>query len=258
MTPLQLDERSRARLAELVQDLPQNTIPLHALLTGHGRFYATTDHVAAAVEPSLLPRELNGFGPPDRLWQLLREIPNWDCVLVERDHAQELGRVIQAERGVPVRYFDDVEYTLAGPPLVAPDARVRLLGPDDLPMLQSRFRLVGESPDAARLLLETGVVVGAFDQQGRLAGQANNHARTSLYAEIGVGTDESARGRGLATSAAALVASLVMQEGLTPVWSTGEHNAASRRVADKLGFQEVWRRTFVIPEVAVSASTQDA
>ncbi|HVE93112.1 MAG TPA: GNAT family N-acetyltransferase [Actinomycetota bacterium] len=251
MTLPQLDDAGRLQLASLLEDLPQNTIPLHALRTGNGRFYA--DDAAAAVEPSLLPRELNGFGPPDRLWRLLRGIPKWDCVLVEREDARELGRVIEAETGVSVRYFDDVEYTLPGPPLVPHDDRVRVLGPDDLPLLESRFGLVGESADAARLLLDTGLVAGAFDESGQLVGQANNHARTDLHAEIGVGTDEAARGLGLATSAASLVASLVMRDGLVPVWSTGEHNAASRRVAEKLGFQEVWRRTFVIPDRPVAA-----
>jgi len=31
-----------------------------------------------------------------------------------------------------------------------------------------------------------------------------------------------------------------------PVWSTGEDNVASLRVARKLGFEEVGRRTYVI------------
>jgi predicted GNAT family acetyltransferase len=55
------------------------------------------------------------------------------------------------------------------------------------------------------------------------------------------------RGRGLSTAAAALVATVIQDAGRTPVWSTGEGNAASRRVAEKLGFREVARRAYLIP-----------
>jgi len=53
------------------------------------------------------------------------------------------------------------------------------------------------------------------------------------------------RGRGLSTAAAALVCADVQAAGQTPVWSTAEDNAASRRVATKLGFVEVLRRVYV-------------
>jgi RimJ/RimL family protein N-acetyltransferase len=38
------------------------------------------------------------------------------------------------------------------------------------------------------------------------------------------------------------------------VWSTGEHNLASLRVAAKLGFREVGRMTYVIPTLPSQAS----
>ena len=37
-------------------------------------------------------------------------------------------------------------------------------------------------------------------------------------------------------------------EGQTPVWSTGEDNWASQRVAEKVGFAEVSRRMYLIPQ----------
>ena len=36
------------------------------------------------------------------------------------------------------------------------------------------------------------------------------------------------------------------------MWSAGGHNAASLRVAEKLGFVEVSRRVYVIPERAAN------
>jgi RimJ/RimL family protein N-acetyltransferase len=47
-----------------------------------------------------------------------------------------------------------------------------------------------------------------------------------------------------------MVARAVRAAGQTPVWSCGESNEASLRVAGKLGFVEVGRRTYVIPEAA--------
>lgn len=77
-------------------------------------------------------------------------------------------------------------------------------------------------------------------------------ARTSVltprHADIGVATLEDWRGNGFATVAAALVAQQVQATGCTPVWSTGEDNVASQRVAQKLGFDEVGRRTYVVVE----------
>ena len=69
---------------------------------------------------------------------------------------------------------------------------------------------------------------------------------------VGVRTDdrEGWRGRGFATAAACLVSQAVQAVGLTPVWSTGEDNYASQRIAEKLGFTQIVRRTYVIPTPA--------
>jgi predicted GNAT family acetyltransferase len=72
-------------------------------------------------------------------------------------------------------------------------------------------------------------------------------ARTAGHADVGVATLESWRGRGLATAAASLVAARIQAEGQAPVWSAGEGNLASLRVAEKIGFVEIGRRTYVIP-----------
>ena len=69
---------------------------------------------------------------------------------------------------------------------------------------------------------------------------------TERHADIGVFTSEEWRGRGLVTAAASMVAKQLQATGLTPTWSTGEDNFASLRVAGKLGFAEVGRRTYVI------------
>ena len=55
------------------------------------------------------------------------------------------------------------------------------------------------------------------------------------------------REKGFATAAASRVAQEIQAKGKVPAWSCGEDNIASLRVAQKLGFTEVGRRTYVIP-----------
>jgi predicted GNAT family acetyltransferase len=65
------------------------------------------------------------------------------------------------------------------------------------------------------------------------------------YADLSVVTAGPWRGRGMATACAGLVIAEIRRSGRVPVWSTGEDNVASLRVARKLGFEEVGRRTYV-------------
>ena len=51
---------------------------------------------------------------------------------------------------------------------------------------------------------------------------------------------------GFATAAASIVTRRMQETHRIPVWSSGEDNMASLRVARKLGFQEVSRLIYVI------------
>jgi predicted GNAT family acetyltransferase len=97
-----------------------------------------------------------------------------------------------------------------------------------------------------RKLLEEGFVACAI-VSGQIVSIAHTYARTTHYADIGVHTLERWRRGGLASAAASIVARCIQEAGQTPVWSTGEDNWASLRVAQKLGFVESSRRTYVIP-----------
>lgn len=81
---------------------------------------------------------------------------------------------------------------------------------------------------------------------GRLVALAYTSAMTPHHADIAVVTDPDFRGRGLATASAALVIEEVHRRGAIPVWSTGEGNHASRRVAARLGLRPIGHRTYVI------------
>jgi predicted GNAT family acetyltransferase len=126
---------------------------------------------------------------------------------------------------------------------------VRELGPADLSLLGAApLELRASLWESTAVLLKEGVVACAIIE-GEIVATALTSAYSDGYADVGVYTCEAYRSRGLATAAASLVARRVQQAGRTPVWSAGGTNAASLRVAHKLGFEEVSRRRYVIPAI---------
>ena len=95
-------------------------------------------------------------------------------------------------------------------------------------------------------VLSEGIAAGAV-VDGDLVALACTTAQTERHADVGIVTMEAWRGQGMATACAALVADGIRQSGRISVWSTGEDNRASLRVARKLGFGEVGRRMYLVP-----------
>lgn len=123
---------------------------------------------------------------------------------------------------------------------------VRLLGPADLDLLArapTPFGGSGYHPLAD--LLAHGIVAAAIADDA-IVSLAATAARADQYADLAVWTATDWRGQGLATAAAAQVARAVQAAGQIPVWSTGETNATSLRIARTLGFRAVARRVYLI------------
>lgn len=192
------------------------------------------------------PREPTSFGDDaDAIGQLLQRVEGWSCIETSQALAPALGRLIERALGVAMRYLDDLHHTLTQPAPAMTHPRVRLLGLDDIPAIL----LAHPNEDIAQLewRLRHGAMAGAIVND-QLVAIAQTYALSTRYCDIGVHTHESHRRQGYSTASTALVAREVQRRGLTPVWSTGEHNLASRRVAAKLGFREVGRMTYVIPQ----------
>jgi GNAT superfamily N-acetyltransferase len=158
--------------------------------------------------------------------------------------------------GCPIRQQGDVYHTLTKPPpaslLDHPD--IRLLTPNDLPLLKAAPpELRGSNPE--HLLNKTAAAGATINDQ--LVAIAQNYALTAGYGDIGVFTLPDWRGRSLATAAAAQVARWLQENGRIPVWSCGEHNLASLRVAEKLGFVENGRRVYIILQDQTSTDFAD-
>ena len=247
--PVPLDDNEVRRLIEAIEETPETVIPLHLLMQGTCKAYAVGDPASAdavVVQSDSLGAEPFGIGNDvEGLWALLCHLEGWTCVDVSPYVAPRLGALIREATGSRVCYYDDVYHTLTRPAPAIDEPAVRELTRDDLGLLEAAGVVGASFRGALPALLEAGAAAGAV-VDGRVVGTARTAAITARYADIGVSTDETWRGRGFATAAAAIVASRVQEAGRTPVWSCGEDNLASLRVARKLGFEEVSRLTFVI------------
>ncbi len=242
-------------LAEHLGDVPTTVIPVARLQQGHCRAYTArlesppSDTLPASlVFDSFCPDEPSGFGTDAKmLWQLLQSQPGWSCVNINPVCAEPLGKLMEAESGVSIRYYGDVHYALLAPTVPYINERVRLLTEADVERLEKGpAEVQGNGYSTFHEMLTVGIAAGAI-VGSELVAIAHVYAETRLHADIGVSTLPEWRGNGFATAAAALVAERVQAKGKVPVWSCGEDNAASHHVAKKLGFTEVARRMYVIP-----------
>jgi len=244
------------QVASALDDTPETVISLHLLRRRLCRAYIAGSPErwhALLLHPLTDSTEPMTFGDdPQTLWALLQLAQGWRCVEVVPAAARPLSDMIAARLGAGVRYCEDVYHALYQPVLACPNAAVRRLAPDDAGLIgRADEELTRSDVGSLESLLTEGVIAGAI-ADGVLVSVARTTGWSERHADIGVETLPAWRGRGFATAAAALVAQGVQQMGKMPVWSAGEGNAASLRIAQKLGFVEVLRRTYVIVEPAKS------
>ena len=241
-------------MAEALGDSVQTFVSAHLLSRGLCDAYVAgdiEDFDAVVVQDRHVPGEPMGFGSDARaLRGLLGLARGWWCVNVAEGCARPLGALLERDMGRTVRYYGDVYHVPVGAIAGVGHGRVRHLGPDDAELLEASVPgLRGSGWGGIRGLLEGGIAAGV-PVGDRLVAIAYTSARTSGYADVAVSTLEGWRGRGLATAAASMVAARVQRDGQTPVWSCGEDNTASLRVARRLGFEPRSRRVYVIPSAA--------
>ena len=239
-------------IAATLPDTPETVIALHTLRLGRCRasIVGTIEqYTALVIDSDEVPGEPGCFGDdPNAVWAILRDLPGWFAANMRESVAAAVGAHVQRDWGELVTYYGDPHFTLQRPAPAISDPAVRLLTPADLPLLEAAPATVrGAGFGSARALLKDGIVAAAIVNDAVVA-IAHTSAMTERHADIGVATLEPFRGRGYASAAAALVARAIQASGRTPVWSCGETNHASLRVAAKLGFERVLRRVYVIVE----------
>ena len=236
------------RMVETIDETPETVIPLHLMMQGICEVYSAGDSAssnAAIIQGDNLREEPFGIGnDPEGLWALLRHLDDWKVVDVSQTVAPRLGAIIREATGMRAWYYDDVYHTLTTPAPTFHDPAVREFTRADMGMLEAAGVDGAGFRGGLSDLIEQGTVAGAV-VDGRIVATAQTAAITDRYADIGVATDEQWRGQGFATAAASIVARRIQETGKTPVWSCGEDNMASLRVAQKLGFEEVSRLTYV-------------
>ena len=238
-------------LADLLGDTPITVISACRLKHGTCDAYIAgtlSDVNTALVFDAFCPDEPCGFGTDaDALWQLLKATHGWGCIGVDTVCAEPLGKLIEADRGTSIRYYGDVYHALLEPVQCYPNEAVRLLTLADVKCLaEAPAEIQGNGYKTHAAMVTDGIAAGAV-VDGDIVAIAHTYAETDLHADIGVSTLEAWREKGFATAAASLVAQEIQARGKVPAWSCGEDNTASLRVAQKLGFTEVGRRTYVIP-----------
>ena len=247
-----LDRSECLTLIQAIGDTPKTVIAAHQLSHGLCEAYieqGSVRHDAVVLRPSRPSEELVAFGEDAAsLGRVLRGLSGWTCVCAEEEIARRLGPILEADLSCPIRYLEDIYHTLERPVVAGSCASVRLLTGKDLDLLEAApadLRGACEGFGTFDRLLEAGAIAGAVID-GELAAVASTWAVSEKYADLTVVTAASRRNRGQATACASLVAAVIQRSGRVPVWSTGEDNVASQRVARKLGFEEVSRRTYVI------------
>jgi hypothetical protein len=249
-----LDPPECEDLSAALGDTPETVIAVHQLRHGLCEAYVEAGsgrHDAVILRPSRPSDELMGFGTDaESLCRVLRGLRGWSCVCVGDGVAPRLGPILEVQMGRPARYIMDLYHTLERPVVAVSHPSVRLLTGEDLDLLTTappdiRGACLGFG--TFERLLDVGIVAGAV-VDGELVAVASTWAVSERHADLSVVTAETWRGRGLSTACAGLAAAVIERSVRVPVWSTGEDNLASLRVARKLGFQEVGRRTYVVIE----------
>src|SRR5579859_3171122 len=248
LTPL--SERERLELAGALPVTPQSVIAYAGLRRGLDRAFVVgppRDPEAVIVQHRGSPREPEYFGrDPEAGWSLLSRIPGWTSLNGSTEAMAGFEEIFARKVPLPFRRVGDLFHTLEGPPVPHPDPAVRLLGLSDIPVL-SRFEpeAWGNSYRTFEEMVTDGVVAAAL-VEGRIVSVALLSAQNARFGDIGVHTLAPFRRRGFSTAAASLVAGAVRARGLVPIWSTGRHNLASRRVAAKVGFRPAGEGVYLV------------
>lgn len=251
--PLLTTQRERNSLADAIGDKPETAIPTHLLRRGLADAHVVGDlrrPDGAIVQPHSLRSEPWCLGTdPVSILKLLRPLNDWRLQdltpNVGARIAAPLAKLAEKDLRVEVNFYGDVYHTLSVPVADVSVPEVRQLVIDDVPLLAAfRRSALGTGFATFEDLLTDGLAAGAV-LEGKLVGLAHTNALTTRYADIGVATRREFRRQGFASAAAFIVARRIQEMGLVPVWSAGEDNETSLRIAARLGFDEVSRRVYL-------------
>jgi RimJ/RimL family protein N-acetyltransferase len=82
--------------------------------------------------------------------------------------------------------------------------------------------------------------------QGEILASASTNWQSPYFAEISVRTQQAYRQQGLGRSVVAALAQEILHSGRTPIYMVADHNQASIRLAESVGFVDTGRREIMV------------
>ncbi len=247
---MRLDTKSSTELARVLADDPFTFGIRFLLKRGIAEVFILgkpENFVAVVVKPPWVSDEPFAIGTDaEAIWKLLQRVRGWYCVNVRVDLGPSVARVLERELGLSTNIHGDVYFILQQPAVSHHHPAVRLLTSADAPLIdRAPPELRGGGYSSTVQMVTEGIAAGAV-LDGRLVSIMVMSAYSERYADIGGHTLEPWRDQGLGSAELYLVSQEAQARGLTPVWSTGEDNSQSQRVARKVGFHEFGSRSYVI------------
>ncbi|MGH1491138.1 MAG: GNAT family N-acetyltransferase [Acidimicrobiales bacterium] len=242
-----VSDDERRQVVDWIGERPETVLAVAALRSGAGRLWiegGPTAPLALLVESALVPGEPQGFGDGEALLRLLEEADRWSCVEVDDVLAGEIEEGFARRWGLAHTVID-VVHEINEPVATYDHPLVRQLTPREALGL----------PSADADLLPDRQLVAAAAEQGRffaavdagvIVGHGASLASGRVFADVGVHVAGAHRRRGVATACASRACQSLQNDGLIPVWGTSSENTASLAVAQKLGFVEIARLTFLV------------
>jgi hypothetical protein len=232
--------------SRLLPDRPGPLVGLHMIATGLGEWWVDRFPSPRAAM-MFVGGNLAFFGQaaavdPERLSELIeRQLRSWDRVFIEASGSFETR--VTAALGV-LQVWPRVILGLEGGPShtgrLWPGTILRRVESGDtaaVAALSEDIQWISDTVGGPAGLARSALAWGAF-VDGQLASIAVPAFIGDTFEDIGVATEEKFRGRGLSPACAARVVEDLRQRGRRGSWSTTPANAASLRVAHKLGYRK--------------------
>jgi RimJ/RimL family protein N-acetyltransferase len=234
---LALDREQALSLRDwFAPERPGPLVGAHVLQTGHGHVlvdrwpeprvalarvganYALVGDAHALEAADLARAHINGFVDTSAAFEPLvhlayRDVAEWPRVIFALPSLSELEVAL-----------DDAEMR-----------RLQAADADRAAALNAGIAWIADTLGGPAGMAASGLAWGAF-VDGALVSVACSFFVGERYEDIGVATEPSFRGRGLALACAHALCGDIQQRGRKPSWTTSPDNHASQRVAEKLGF----------------------
>jgi GNAT superfamily N-acetyltransferase len=196
-----------------------------AIVGNRARLFGLNERGVAVLEPSTQGLSIIGDVPREALAEAVRAVGDDGSLFGDAALRLDLDGWT---RGIALIY----EQRMA--PAVA-TGNTRLVDGHELRL----FDLPADLRDELIAIVRYAPIAATF--VGGRAVSLCTATETETLFDIGIDTLEGYRGRGYAVQCAAFMIAHERARGLRPVWGAMEHNRASQRVAEKLGFVPIDR-----------------